>query len=214
MTLTGAANLPHLSAEAQVTPGRVLSVPSIGVVGITNTMTADYTDTVTTGSIVSGTVDTGNHYDDGTTAITLPFPYQFYGQTYTSGWVNSNGVLDFTAASATYSNTSLPTTGEPGGIYGYWSDLYTGDTASGQGVFTSISGTAPHRIFNVEWRATLCCSSGAPTIDYEVRLYEDSPRFDLIYGRADDQGSNETIGVQDANGTQATQLGQSHLNSL
>ena len=36
------------------------------------------------GSIVPGTTDTGNHVDDGTTPITLPFSYTLYDQTFTA----------------------------------------------------------------------------------------------------------------------------------
>ena len=35
------------------------------------------------GSIVPGTTDTGNHIDDGTTPVTLPFSYTLYDQTFT-----------------------------------------------------------------------------------------------------------------------------------
>ena len=38
-------------------------------------------------------------------------------------------------------------------IYPSWDDLYL--VNSGFGIFTSVSGTAPNRIFNIEWRAVL-----------------------------------------------------------
>src|SRR5437868_6559402 len=55
--------------------------------------------------------------------------------------------------------------------------------ANGCGIFTSISGTAPNRIFNIEWHALLNFTSNTPQ-DFEVRLYENDPnqRFDVIYG--------------------------------
>ena len=40
-----------------------------------------YTISQITASIVPGTMDIGNHGDDGTTPITLPFPYTLYDQT-------------------------------------------------------------------------------------------------------------------------------------
>src|SRR4051812_39645839 len=43
------------------------------------------------GSIVPGTTDTGNHTDDGTTFVSLPFSYTLYDQTYTGINVDSNG---------------------------------------------------------------------------------------------------------------------------
>ena len=47
------------------------------------------------GSIVPGTTDTGNHADDGTTPITLPFSYTLYDQTFTAANVDSNGTFQF-----------------------------------------------------------------------------------------------------------------------
>jgi hypothetical protein len=57
----------------------------------------DYIVTTTTGAtIVPGTTDTGNHTDDGSTGVALPFDVQFYDQTFSAGnfvYVNSNGFL-------------------------------------------------------------------------------------------------------------------------
>ena len=47
------------------------------------------------GSIVPGTMDTGNHGDDCTTTIALPFSYTLYDQTFTAANVDSNGTLQF-----------------------------------------------------------------------------------------------------------------------
>jgi hypothetical protein len=57
--------------------------------------------------------------------------------------------------------------------------------ANGCGIFTSVSGTSPNRIFNIEWHAEISYLSNT-TYDFEVRLYENEPnqRFDVIYGAA------------------------------
>ncbi|MGH7972455.1 MAG: hypothetical protein ACREIC_27395, partial [Limisphaerales bacterium] len=68
------------------------------------------------------------------------------------------------------------------------------------GIFTSISGSAPNRIFNIEWRAAYFSSQSA--LNFELRLYENSPRLDMIYGTLNGTGSSATVGVQ--HGTQAT----------
>ena len=64
-------------------------------------------------------------------------------------------------------------------IYPYWDDLYL--VNSGFGIFTSTSGTAPNRIFNIEWRSQYFPGSGSA--NFEVRLYEGQGRFDVIYGK-------------------------------
>lgn len=158
----------------------------------TPTPIAQYAVTTSTGaSIVPGTVDIGNHCDDCTTPISLPFPFQFYDQVFTTADVNSNGLLQFMGGNASL-NGCLPANFTPYIIAPHWSDLYTSDTASGQGIFTSISGAAPNRIFNIEWRATYCCSSGPPTENFEIRLYESESRIEIIYGSPGQGG----IGVQ------------------
>ncbi len=136
-----------------------------------------YTISQITASIVPGTVDTGNHVDDGTTPITLPFPYTLYDQTFTTANVDSNGTLQFGSASSTFTNTCLPFTAHPYIILPYWDDLY--NVNAGFGIFTSISGTAPNRIFNIEHRSQYFPGSG--TANFEIRLYRgtDSLRCDL-----------------------------------
>lgn len=149
--------------------------------------------------IVPGTADTGNHCDDCTTAITLPFAYTLYDQTFTTARVSSNGNLQFGSNNDALGGC-LPQPGIAYAIFAYYSDLDTADTPSGQGVFTSVSGTAPNRILNVEWRTRFCCSSGVPTQNFEIRLYEGLQKFEIIYGQIDNTGSSISVGVQKDSG--------------
>src|SRR6476660_1315859 len=71
-------------------------------------------------------------------------------------------------------------------------DLYLVNSPSG--IFTSISGTAPNRIFNIEWRAQYFPGSG--TANFELRLYEGQSRFDIIYGTLTNGNTSATAGVQ------------------
>ena len=77
-------------------------------------------------------------------------------------------------------------------IYPYWDDLYLVNSPSG--IFTSISGTAPNRIFNIEWRAQYFPGSGSA--GFELRLYEGQTRFDVIYGTVSNGNTSATAGVQ------------------
>src|SRR5438128_2077955 len=47
------------------------------------------------GNMPPGQVDTGNHCDDCTTPINLPFPVTLYGQTFNLANVSSNGNVQF-----------------------------------------------------------------------------------------------------------------------
>jgi dockerin type I repeat protein len=163
-----------------------------------------YTISQIGGSIVPGTVDTGNHADDGTTPITLPFSFTLYDQTYTTANVDSNGTLQFGSNQSIFTNTCLPdTSGRTYMVYPYWDDLETVINLSGCasypggqcGVFTSVSGTAPNRIFNIEWRAVYFANN-ASQANFEVRLYEGQSRYDVIYGTVGNGNTSATAGVQ------------------
>lgn len=157
-----------------------------------------YTITQIGGSIVPGTTDTGNHGDDTVVTIALPFPfcmYGFSGQCFNSVNLSSNGNAQFTTLDTTFLNECLPWLNDYT-IFPYWDDLSL--VNSGFGIFTSISGTAPNRIFNIEWRAQYFPGSG--TANFELRLYEgsssNSGRFDIIYGTLTNGNTSATAGVQ------------------
>ncbi len=149
--------------------------------------------------IVPGNTDIGNHCDGCDTLIPLPFSFQLYGTTYTEVNVNDNGRLDFVNVNEPggYITACLPAppgyfTGLPydNTIFALWQDMRTdvvGDGcdsfSSGCGIFTSVTGSAPNRIFNIEWRTVLYGDETVPQ-NFEVRLYENDPnqRFDVIFG--------------------------------
>ena len=73
------------------------------------------------------TTDTGNHCDDCSTAISLPFPVSVYGQTFNSANVASNGGLDLigTKAPFTHGCQVLPNALWTMAILPYQDDLRT-----------------------------------------------------------------------------------------
>ena len=104
-----------------------------------------------------GTTDL--HVGDGVVTIPLPFSYTLYDQTFTSINLSSNGNAQFTTTDTTFTNQCLPWLTHNYTIYPYWDDLYL--VNSGFSIFTSISGSAPNRIFNIEWRAQYFPGSGS-----------------------------------------------------
>jgi hypothetical protein len=128
--------------------------------------------------------------------------------------VNSNGRLDFVCINEPmgYLSACLPAPANQCPydytIFPLWTDMRTdivGDGcanfASGCGIFTSVSGTAPNRIFHIEWR-TVYFADTTMTANFEARLYENDPnkRFDVIFGTVQ-PGSDQLYvsGVQGAN---------------
>ncbi len=141
------------------------------------------------GSIVPGTTDTGNHIDDGTTPITLPFSYTLYDQTFTAANVDSNGTFQFVSPVSIFTNTCLPDTSRTYLIFPYWDDLRT-DANPGcaslpwwhlRHFHLGIRHCAQS---NLQYRIPrrLFCRSTSGQANFEVRLYEGQSRFDVIYG--------------------------------
>ncbi len=154
------------------------------------------------GSIVPGTTDSGNHGDDQVTSVPLPFPYTACGATTNSINVSSNGNAQFNTSDSAFTNVCLPWTGHDCSIFPYWDDLRT-DSNSGCssfpggscGVYTSVTGSAPNRIFNIEWRAVYFADPST-TANFELRLYEGQNRFDVVYGDTAAGNTSATAGVQ------------------
>ncbi len=202
--LPAAANPKTAGMDAPVT-GAQPPVMSPNVCATSNYLV--YTSTGA--SLVPGTVDIGNHCDDCVTSIALPFNYTLYGTSFSSVGASSNGNLQFSSTNTQYNNTCLPYSLFNYSILPHWDDLIdsstTGCNAGPCGIFTSISGVAPNRIFNIEWRS-LDFASGSAYVNFEVRLYEGQSYFEFIYGTVTGSGSSATVGVQKDTGSLFTQF--------
>ncbi|MGI8586489.1 MAG: kelch repeat-containing protein, partial [Chloroflexia bacterium] len=216
---TGAADIPNTQQLAVAVPGTPSATPTGPIPTATQTAIATatacaptYNITTGAGAIVPGTTKIdGVGGDDILSLVTLPFSYTTYDNSYSSAQAGSNGALFFGAANGTYAITCIPNGLGTYTIGPYWTDQNTATNACPLcGIFTSTSGTAPNRIFNIEWRNVYFGQTGAPTLDYEVRLYEGQTRFDVVYGLITALGSANdsalTVGVQ-KNTTVFTQVG-------
>ena len=159
-----------------------------------------YSYATATATIEPGTTDTLTNCDDCITTVNLPFPFTFYNRQFTTANISSNGNLQFDSLNSTYT-ANCPIVQMSYAMLPYFNDLRTDTTSCTPGpcgVFTSVSGTAPNRVFNVEWRATLF--TGGASVNFEVRLYENSPQqFEYVYGPgAAAPGAAVGIGRDDA----------------
>lgn len=187
-------------------------------------LAANYQVTQTTGAITPGTSQvTGFNCgitppgDDCMAPVALPFDFTFYDQTFlvssmASVNVSSNGNLQFLSNNPDYGQLDVcpPLAQFNYVIFAHWGDLTIGGV--NEGVFTSITGSAPNRIFNIEWRASLL--GNAPgSLNFEVRLYEGQARFDIVYGTVPGSGRDVTVGSQRGGGAAYTDF-SCHQNSL
>src|SRR4029077_14948297 len=208
---------PTATATASPTPTRTPTPTATLTPTPTPTPTATFTPctpvTITGGTdpIVPGTTDTGSHCDDCITTIPLPFPFHFYGNTYSSVNLSSNGNAQFVTSDSTFVTVCIPWAAHAFAIHPLFQDLRTDAGLSGCsgypggtcGIFTSVSGTAPNRIFNIEWRAVLF-GNNASRCNFELRISENNPSqvCEIIYGEINGIGATQqwSAGVQGASG--------------
>jgi hypothetical protein len=178
------------------------------------TCSSNYTITqLASGTVVSGTAMlAGSLCDDCDFPVALPFAYTLYDQTFTAARLSSNGQLDFgLPADHSFSNSCLPDLNTNYAILAYWRDLSMDNTSGGLqqcidigcGVYTSVSNASPNRIFNIEFRA-ISLHTFNP-VYFEIRLYENQTKFDIVYTRLDSDSPNATIGVQKDTGSVVAQ---------
>jgi hypothetical protein len=148
----------------------------------------------------NGFTDIGNHCDDCATSITFPFPIEFYGEAYTSGSVSSNGNLQFAGNSNSLSNACLPSPDFGPTIMVFQGDFRT--NGDGDAIRTSVTGSAPNRIFVIDWRVHVFVS--ASTASFTLWFHEGRPGFET-YWNSSDHGSTAVVGAQASSSGPVTQ---------
>src|SRR5207237_10736809 len=105
---------------------------------------------------------------------------------------SSNGNAQFVTTDSSFVSVCIPWAAHDFAILPLFQDLRTDAALSGCstypggscGIYYSTSGTAPNRIFNIEWRAVLFGNNNSRD-NFELRIYENSlatnKRFDVVY---------------------------------
>jgi subtilisin family serine protease len=143
--------------------------------------------------------------DDSAVSVGLPFNFWFYGESYDTAHVSTNGFLNFLALDGTYFNSPIPSPGTPNAaVYAFWDDLYLD---LGNQVYTATLGEAPDRRFVIEWRDVTFFGDAGSRVSFEIVLHERGD-IELHYRGIDggsDQGGSATIGIENAAGDDALQ---------
>jgi gliding motility-associated-like protein len=109
--------------------------------------------------------------------IALPFPFCFYGTTYNSCLIGSNGLLQFNVGTpGGYCPWPIPATNAPSNTYGWtnaimgpWQDLYP---PGGGSIRYTTYGTAPCRRFVVSWYQLPMYSCTSTLLTQQITIYE------------------------------------------
>lgn len=143
-------------------------------------------------------------YDDDYETITIGFNFVFYGNTYSTVKISSNGYLTFGTDGTDYTNDPIPSITDPNDfIAPFWDDL---NPYQGGSVYYLLQGTAPNRSLTIEWQnVPHYYNTGAVT--FEVTLYEGSNNIVFQYQDVDfgtsryNGGASATIGIENAGGS-------------
>jgi hypothetical protein len=150
--------------------------------------------------------------DDAVAPLALPFAFPFYGQTYTTACVSTNGALYFAADAAScgappdFANTdlALATPGDRPSVFPLWSDLTFAAPGAGAILYQAI-GAPGQRRFVVEWNHAVPVGSHS-AVTFQAILFEGSGNVLLQYqtvdigGDAASRGAQATIGIRNAGG--------------
>ncbi len=152
---------------------------------------------------IDATQDTGLYADDDVIEIELPFPFIFYGTTYTKLNASSNGNLQFGSANPQYGNTCLAN--QPAAEMGemiapYWDDLNLLEFGF---LETETVGETPERIFVIEWDdVPVFGNDPDDRVTFAVQLFEGSNDIVFLYEDVTrfegHNGADATIGLQSA----------------
>jgi hypothetical protein len=181
--------------------------PDSGGYTATDETVFSFIDVSTSGgaSILTGT-------DDGSAALTLPFPFEFYGASYSMVCVSSNGAAYFINALAEcgstidFANIDLSSTASPGdrpGLFPLWMDLKF--EGVGAGLVYQTLGDAGSRKFVLQWKDARPVTADAP-LTFEAILNEGSNQILFQYktvgidGNPATNGGQATVGIRAANG--------------
>jgi hypothetical protein len=171
----------------------------------TDQVTYTFKDITATGTKVLAGID------DATAQVPLGMDFDFYGATYSSAYLSSNGVIMFGGWNSAYTNYDLTTTQFSGGpaIFTYWDDLLTTSDAERGVYYETIGATPGSRQFVVQQIAN-SYSIGGSSINFQTVLDEASGDILMRYtqtvfgNESFDHGASATVGIQ---GVQS--LGQS-----
>ena len=144
--------------------------------------------------------------DDASMDILIGFDFNYLGVSYSQARINTNGwiSLNLTGDPGLVDNANLFNTLLPGTVLApWWDDLKADGTSS---ISFKTEGSAPDRIFTVEWKKMLTYYQTGTTsrINFQLKLYETSDNIEFCYGDAEagthDLSESASIGIKDAVG--------------
>ncbi len=167
----------------------VLFVPSIA-----RAVDGEITYTGTNTGLIGDDVSAG--------PFNIGFTFPFYGTNYTQVYANINGTITFGTGYSAYSNGALASSGANNTVYAFWDDL---NTQSTRNIYYATVGTAPNRMFVMQWTNIYFHGTTVQMGTFQAILYEGSNAIQIQYrdllGGDRALGNSATIGIKKDNAT-------------
>ncbi len=161
----------------------------------------------------TGTEVLSNSDDSWIGNIDLGFFFNYYGTDYSQLAISNNGLLFSGAGTWQYVNQPITQTpGVHGFVAPFWDDIVTWGAGT---IYYQTIGTAPHRMFVVEWYDNQHYHSSTSGVTFEAILYEGSNNIKFQYKDVDfgtvsgstsqdrppyDNGGSATVGIEGPTG--------------
>src|SRR5262249_54825410 len=132
--------------------------------------------------------------------LPLGFTFNFFGTSYTTLNLSSNGFLNFTGDfnSGCCSGQPLPTPGSPDRIIaGWWDDL---SPPGGGSVTYQTLGAPGSRTFIAEFKNVPAFGGPGALSTFEFKLFEGSNNIEVHYQQALSQGNTHSAGIENQTG--------------
>lgn len=191
-------------------PQPVHAGSSTSLFGYTWTVgTMDFIDISTSGTLLDF------YGDDAISApLTIGFNFPFFENTYTSFYINTNGLLMFgnNPTESAVNNTPIPTELRPNNVIApFWDDLLiAGDPSvvnppnNGQ-VYVKQTGIAPDMQFIVEFKDVTRLGDTGHPMTFEVILNQNG-NISFVYDTMTGDLNLSTIGIEDSDGADGVEL--------
>jgi hypothetical protein len=171
-------------------PTASVSCNTITPVNVTlGSTVAEYTFAPSSGSftpVTGGTSVSITGDDLHSAALPIGFNFVYGGVTYTDVYANSNGWISFNPSSGTATAAQWRTNVAATNVVmlpllaPLWDDL--DGTATGSASSYVVTGTAPNRVFTMEWlNWEWNWLSTSPVISFQIKLYEGTNNVEYVY---------------------------------
>jgi 5-hydroxyisourate hydrolase-like protein (transthyretin family) len=142
--------------------------------------------------------------------VPIGFDFPFFGSTYSSVSISSNGMIFFGEPTSQYSNEPIGDSSPSNFIAPFWDDLVTYDDNELGAVYYETIGEAPNRVFWIQYHDVGHYSARESGGLWWVRLFESTGQILFNYGDTSfgypepsnyDDGASATVGIEGPDGT-------------